>query len=265
MKKLFWTTAALLALAGCSKHDEGTATTASSASAAGPASVTPTAETKVPSMVDKALSFLSGGPFEGDITMTVTDDARGAAEGPQTIVYTVKGTKMRFDVPHHHGGPEGNSWAIFDSSSKKMTTVTDSKKMAMVMDLGDAPKLSRAAEKKPTVTDTGKSDTVAGYRCEVWSIKQDNGDGGEACVANGIAFPSVGAQSSWISSMGQNGFPLRVSMKDASGKEKMKMEVTKIEKKSVDDKTFEVPAGYHTMDMASMMKSLGMSGLHPPH
>ena len=44
---------------------------------------------------------------------------------------------------------------------------------------------------------------------------------------------------------------------DATGKEKSRMEVSKIEKKSIDDARFQVPAGYQTVNMDEMMKAMG--------
>lgn len=250
----------ILSLAACSKPNGSSTGASPSASAATPTASQTTAATAPPSLLDKALSFLSGGPFEGDVTMSLTQGDKA----PETIVYSVKGTKMRFDVPAHGAG--AGSYAIFDSATKKMTTVTDAKKMASVMDLGSADKLGAAvAGTKPKVEKTGKEDVVAGYKCDVWKITEDNGNSGEACMASGIAFPAAGPQTSWAAEMG-NAFPLRMSMNDKAGKPVTKMEVTKIEKKKLDDKTFEVPAGYHTMDLTGMLKGLGgLSGMKPPH
>lgn len=52
------------------------------------------------------------------------------------------------------------------------------------------------------------------------------------------------------------GFAMRtiVNMTTPDGPQTMKMEVTKAEKASIDEKDFEVPAGIQLMDMAAMMK-----------
>ncbi len=213
-------------------------------------------------LVSKAMSFLSGGPFEGEITMNMINGGKP----PETIVYMVKGQKMRFDAP---SGKAGGGYVIFDSASKKMMTVTDSQKMAMTMDLNNMPQAdvsAAAAAKKSNVDKTGKTDTVAGYSCDIWKVTEDSGDKTDLCVGKGIAFPSMGKSVGWMSELSDS-FPLRAVTTDATGKEKTRMEVTKIDKKSIDDSKFEVPAGYKTMSMDDMMKGMGGMGssLGRPH
>ncbi len=212
----------------------------------------------VSSLVQDALSFVSGGPFEGEITMTTTN----AGRPPQTTVYMVKGTKLRFTSST---GPAAGGYAIFDATAKKMTTVTDSQKTAMVIDLNNQVGADLASggpgASKVTIDKTGKTDTVVGYSCEIWKVKEANGGVGELCVGKGIAFPSVtGATAGWMGQLGDS-FPLRVVISDPSGKEKMRMEANKIEKKSLDESNFEVPAGYKTTSMEDMFKGLSVPGM----
>jgi hypothetical protein len=54
-------------------------------------------------------------------------------------------------------------------------------------------------------------------------------------------------------------FVLKMDMREA-GQPKLAMEVTKVEKKAVDEAIFVVPEGYK--DMSAMMK--GMPGARPP-
>jgi len=205
-------------------------------------------------LVGKAMSFLSGGPFEGEITMNISEGGKPA----QTIIYMVKGTKMRFDAPTARS--MGGGYVIIDSTAKRMTTVTDAKKTAMVMNLdqtaGATPTMPTV---KPVIDKTSKTDTVAGYSCDVWTATDASGDKTDLCVAKGIAFPSMGRAAGWMAELGEV-FPLRAVTSDPSGKEKTRMEVTKIDKKSVDDAKFEVPAGYNTMNMDQMMKGMGGMG-----
>jgi hypothetical protein len=259
MKKFSIIVPFVMVVVGCNKTESSTAADGGAVAVADTAKATaPT--TNTPSIVDKALSFLGAGPFEGEITMNVTE----AGKPPHAITYDVKGSKMRFDAPAE-AGPAGGGYVIFDGANKKMTSVSDAKKTAFVMDMngmgGPAgmanPAIAQAAQKKPTIDKTGKTDTVAGYSCDIWKVTEDNGDKGELCVAKGITFPMMGRQASgWMSSL-DDYFPLRAVMSDPSGKEKNRMEVTKIEKKSFDDSKFEVPAGYQTMNMGDMMKGLG--------
>ncbi len=237
-------------VAGCSKltgskdeaaKDGGSASTASSTSTTG--------ATGAGSIVDKALSFLGAGPFEGAITMNMTN----AAGKSESMTYEVKGDKMRFDRP---AGPEPG-YVIIDGS--KATSVDDAKKIAIVMDMSSAPMPATAAPvKKPTIEKTGKTETVAGYSCEDWKVTEDNGSKTDACVAKGIAFPSMGRAKDWTAELlAEKYFPLKAVTSDSTGKEKSRMEVTKIEKKSLDDSRFQVPAGYKVENMEDMMKAMG--------
>ena len=247
MKKLTLIASVVMVVGGCKQ----TAST-SGADGGGAVATADSAGTKTTatSVVDKALSFLGGGPFEGEITMNVTEPGKP----PHTITYDVKGTKMRFDAPAE-AGPMGGGYVIFDTTNKKMTAVNDARKSAFVMDMNGAgpmgmqnPAIAQAAQKKPNIEKTGKTDTVAGYSCEIWHVTDDTGSG-DVCVAKGISFPKMGRQAPGWQSMLEDSFPLRAVMKDTAGKEKDRMEVTKIEKKSLDDSKFQVPAGYQTMNM----------------
>ncbi len=262
MKKSAFALALIIPLAACNK--DKTEQSAADAAAATPSVATTTTTSLATGVMDKALSFVTGSPFEGEITMNITDEGKP----PRTITYTVKGKKMRFDVPGR--GAEGDSYAIFDGDSKKMITVTESKKMAFEMDMnnpgmpgmGVGAAATAAAAAKPNVEKTGKQDTVAGYSCEMWKITETDGSKSDVCVAKGIAFPSPGGRApAWAAELGGDFFPLRVVTTDPTGKEKTKMEVTKIDKKTVDDAKLQVPAGYKTMNMGDMMKSLG-GGMH---
>ena len=263
MKKSALALALIIPLAACNK-DKTEQSAAADAAAATPSAAATSTTSLATGVMDKALSFVTGSPFEGEITMNMTD----AGKPPHTITYTVKGKKMRFDVPGR--GAEGDSYAIFDGDSKKMITVTESKKMAFEMDMnnpgmpgmGAGAAMNAAAATKPNVEKTGKQDTVAGYSCEIWKITANDGEKSDVCVAKGIAFPSPGRQApAWAAELGGDFFPLRVVTNDATGKEKSRMEVTKIDKKTVDDAKMQVPPGYKTMNMGDMMKSLG-GGMH---
>lgn len=262
MKK-YLALSAIVVLGGCDMLKKSGDTGEGGATASPDAAASVTTNATAPSIVDKALSFVTGStPFEGEITMNVSEKGKTM----HTITYEVKGTKMRFDAPAENG-PMSGGYVIFDSTSKQMQTVSDAKKMAFTIDMNRAPQAAgagAAAAKKPTIDRTGKMDTVAGYSCEIWKITNDDGSKGEVCVGKGIAFPSFGGRNAeaWMSELNDS-FPLRAVMSDATGTEKTRMEVTKIDKKSLDDSKFQVPAGYQTMSMDQMLQ--GMGGLRRGH
>jgi hypothetical protein len=260
MKKLGVLVPVLAVLVQCNYFKKNDETADGGAVTAGSGNTTVT----VNSIVQQALSFVSGGPFEGEITMNTTN----AGKPPQTIVYMVKGTKIRFNTPATTGPGDGG-YVIFDGPAKKMTSVSDAQKTAFVMDMnqiGGSLEAPGPGMNKATIDKTSKTDTVAGYSCEIWKVKEDNGDAGELCIAKGIAFPmTTRAMGGWMGQLGES-FPLRVVISDPSDKEKTRMEVTKIDKKSLDASQFEVPAGYKTTSFEDMMKALpGMAGTRPHH
>src|SRR5206468_9620494 len=127
--------------------------------------------------------------FEGDLTILAKNAKERRAIPPITM--TVKGTKMRFDIPEGmEGAPHmgGKNYAIVDAPAKKLYTVMDEQKMVMVMDLEKmaeqmkkmkvpgAPAEPSSGATPPKVTKTGHSDTVAGISCEDWDFTNAKGE-----------------------------------------------------------------------------------------
>ena len=237
---------ALISLTACDKLLHRGAGADAAASAA--------ATSTTPSLADKALSFVMGGIFEGELTVDLTHKGDAAK---RTMVYAVKGDKFRMDMPKgDHGGDAG--YMLFDNGAKKMFIVSDVRKSAVAVDTTKAKADAANAAKAdpPKVTRTGKMDTVAGYECEIWKIEQKEKKT-DACMADGLSWFSAGGDSdSWLSDTSGR-FPLRVVTSDATGAEVTRMEVTKIEKKTEDAARFEVPAGYQVVDPSAMMGQLG--------
>jgi hypothetical protein len=113
----------------------------------------------------------------------------------------------------------------------------------------------------PKVTSTGKIETIAGVTCQHWLI----GDKMDMCLAQGLGY--FGGVSSGILDKVQNpamrekfkaqldanpefakfaeggAFPLKI-VNIENGQSKTIMEVTNVERKSLDDSLFTVPADY---------------------
>ncbi|HEX4338357.1 MAG TPA: DUF4412 domain-containing protein [Polyangiaceae bacterium] len=251
----------MLLVVSCKKSDPA---------AAGAASGEAVQAATVPSLSD----------FEGDITI-VSKSAKEKRPIPP-ITLTVKGNKMRFDLPEGmEGAPKmgERAYAIADTTTKKLDVVVDAQKMVMEMDLatmGDqirkmTPHSSASATEAktpPKVTKTGHNDTVAGMTCEDWDVTSDKGNRGRVCVASTstswLSIPNLGlpSEQTWAKELfdGQH-LPLRMISYDAAGTEESRLEVTKLEKKPVLDSTFTIPAGYRTMDFTQMMAGIqGMLG-----
>jgi hypothetical protein len=206
-----------------------------------------------------------GAGFEGVIEMHMT-----SPRSTEDVTFTTKGGKMRFDPPARNGQ---TTHVIFDPKANKSIVLIDAQKMYMEMDTPTPPPGGvPTAPLGAAIVKSGKHETVAGTDCEDWT-SDAGGKHAALCVASGINFfdfnsmrPGGGEGMSWVEGLKNQGyFPLRAVETDASGKEVSRMEVTKIEKKSVDDSLFVVPAGYHAMTMPHGMPGMpgGMPGMPP--
>jgi hypothetical protein len=86
------------------------------------------------------------------------------------MTMTIKGEKARIDLP----GSQMSS--IIDLKSGKMYTLDHKQKQVIVMSLDDLKKAAdlsgqEKAQGKPTVTKTGKTETIKGYKCAEYEIK----------------------------------------------------------------------------------------------
>jgi hypothetical protein len=282
-------TSTLALTIGCSKvttsasGDEGGSTAAPGASP--PSGAAPAMGAGTPS-----LAFLEG--FEGEIDATVTKGTPPAA--PMPVAALIKSGKFRFDIPEKltEGGAGRmlgpKAYAIFDSQGKKLTAVSDARKQAIVIDLNRGADQFKSfghtsetggggAPQGPTtkVTKTGKFDTVAGYKCENWDIASDHHEG-TVCVAHeGISWFSVPAavipsERAWmLELMDGKHFPLRFIGYGKDGTtEETRLEITKIDKRTLPDSSFEYPADYRVTDLEQMFRGLGgmaggMAGMPP--
>jgi len=188
-----------------------------------------------------------GDGFEGAITMHVH-----SSTGDSDMVVQTKGDKMRFDM----GGQNG-SYMLFDPKANTVTMVTTSTKTYSEIDFKspNAPKANTSADKS-TIDKSGKHETIAGIDCENW-VAHDGAKRSEICIAQGIAFFDMGSLKGGGGGLGQELrdkklFPMRDVEYDASGKEVSRMEVTKVEKKSVDDAQLAVPKDYTKVALPGM-------------
>jgi hypothetical protein len=231
------------------------------------------------------LAFLEG--FEGEIDATVTKS--GPAAAPMAVAALIKSGKFRFDIPERltEGGAARmlgpKAYAIFDSGAKKLSVVADTRKQVFVIDMNKGADqfktFTRPTEpggapqaQPPKITKTGKFDTVAGYSCENWDIASDHHEG-TVCVAHeGISWFSLPASvlpsdRAWmLELMDGKHFPLRfVGYAKDGTTEEGRIEVTKIDKRTLPASAFEYPPDYRVTDLEQMLQGLGgMPGGMPP-
>lgn len=200
--------------------------------------------------------FGRAGEFEGVIHMTM----KHADNLPGKMEWMIKGDKARIERPRDDGQSQG---MIIDAKTKTMLMLFPGRKTYTEINLGGerAENLSKLTEQYE-VERTGKKDSVAGYSCEIWRIKDkdDRHLKSEVCVGKGFgraasfwAEPRK-AQPSWMTELlNEGGFGLRSIHYDREGKESSRMEVTSIEKKAMDGSLFSAPADYKKLDAGPLM------------
>jgi hypothetical protein len=235
-----------------------------------------------------SLALIDG--FEGEIDVTAKGDK--PAEAPVALGLLIKSGKIRVDIPEgltkSGAGPLGanaKGYGIFDSAAKKIDVVLDSSKQVIVIDLNKVgeqmkglsapaePEHGNAAPPKetpPKVTKTGKYDTVAGYKCENWDVASDHRQGTVCVAEEGFSWLSlpmaalngVPTEHMWMAELldGKH-FPLRFVGYGPDGvKETGRIEVTKVDKKTLPASDFEVPPTYAVIDIGQMFRGLGAMG-----
>ncbi|MEO8877452.1 MAG: DUF4412 domain-containing protein [Polyangiaceae bacterium] len=246
---------------------------------------------------DGGAAAASGGSLsglEGEIDIAATAKDPGKPDKTVNVAMMVKGNKFRADLPSGIEGAEklGKIYGIVDSDAKKAYIVLDAQKEVIELDMnkvGDqiksmkptttrsaaAPGQPEPAKYPPKITKTGKTDTVAGYSCEIWDIQNtEPGDKSKAdvCVAQqGVSWfhiPLTGAPAEYAALgelMDGSHFPLRGVATGKDGvTEQGRVEVTKIDKKTLDANLFVPPPTYKVVDiqqaMAGFMSQMGGPG-----
>lgn len=192
-----------------------------------------------------------GADFEGSVTMHTT----GVGGAAQEMVVKAKGDKLRFDMKSPHGDA---MHGVFDPKANKVVLFSDNTKTYLDMDFSKPSATTNTDPGTSAVVKTGNHETVAGFDCEDWTVKDPAGKRSELCIAEGIAYFDVaslrpgssGATSPLAKEFrDKKSFPLRAVEYDAAGKELSRMEVTKIEKQSVDDAAFAIPADFKRVEL----------------
>lgn len=187
--------------------------------------------------------------FEGTVTFR-TDNGGDMA-------YSVRQGKVRMDINR-----QGHQAAlIMDPSTRTMDMIMPERRTYMEMHMPDV-QAGDAGDPQMDVdiTRTGRTETVAGYKCEYWHVHpKKGGDDADACVSTELGNFLV-AQSqmqrrriaAWEAAFGNKPvFPLKV-VSSRNGHPETVMEVTKIEPKKLDASLFEPPAGFQKMTMPMM-------------
>jgi hypothetical protein len=107
------------------------------------------------------------------------------------------------------------------------------------------------------VQKTGRTEKIAGLDCENWTI-DDGNEKVDVCASKGISYFDLArdakagsAETPWaVALTTENAFPLRVIVHDKAGKEEYRAEVTRADRKKIDDASFQPPSAYKTANLA---------------
>ena len=180
-----------------------------------------------------------------------------------------KGGMARMEMPM---GPGGGAYQLIDMGKGTMTAVMPEQKMYMTMDfagMAGSVKDQTTGDAEVKITATGKTETIAGHRCDHYLIESE-GHQMDVCAAKGLGYLGMMGGSNPMGARGgpaaasipvkyrelyakfKDGFqPLKVEQVKGE-KRTVILEVKSIEAKPQDEALFKVPTGYR--DMSAMMK-----------
>ncbi len=195
-----------------------------------------------------ALPLLAQTPFEGTVSLNLTND-NGRANA---LSFMIKGGKMRFDPSTGPNGPMIS--VILDNVAQRMTVIMNQQKMYMEREFPSVAAIqSQTGVKAPALVKTGKTEVVAGYKCEHYTITDNDGTPVDTCINNelgGFRMPTGAnpmapqSEAGWITQLPLGAFPLKVQKGG-----KTMLEVTSIEKKALDPELFLPPMGFTSFQM----------------
>ncbi len=223
-----------------------------------------------------AASFVPGlaAGFEGKVSLAMT----GGKGKTEVLDYSIKDSAVRMDI-----NAEGHAMAtIMDLQKLEMYMLMPEQQMYMVMPIKDKIEkaVDQVAEKDPNMQKTGRTDTILGYKCDEYVLKErdtttevwvteglgsfmglGNGGGRGGPMGGMFGGKSKSSAAGWEQKFkGKPFFPLRVISRDGKSREIYKMEVTKIEPGSLPASQFAPPAGWQKFqmpNMGDMLKGMG--------
>lgn len=184
--------------------------------------------------------------FEGAITVGLA-----SPQGSQQMTYQVRGSVIRLDFTGN--GMAG--YVLHDNEKNTTKMVMPAQRMYMDMSALQGMVAQETAKSSPTDFKlTGKKETIAGYECEHGIVTSDDGQY-DVCLAKGLGSfymqqgpmgrGRAGGPPAALARLGRDLFPLKVQKVGGD----VSLQVTKIEKKSLDPSMFTIPDGFQSMSM----------------
>jgi hypothetical protein len=212
--------------------------------------------------------------FEGVIAFKMV----GEDGKTDTMTQTTKGNDIKLE-----GMGKGNAAVVFDAGKHRMLMIQPDEKQYVVTTEEDMQQMNMMTEAamqryskkgskdededkvKLDFAPTGRTETVAGVKCEVWhgtSLRNGEKHEGEACLAKGVGFAAFNVMENPMLSRGKGaaffeqyrklvgpnkGVIKMVEFKD--GKPHGSLEAIKVEPIAVTQASFDPPAGYKEINM----------------
>lgn len=184
--------------------------------------------------------------FEGTISMRLSSTSGGS-----NMQYSVKGDRMRIDVD---AAKVGGVYVVADHG--KATMVMPAQKIYFEQPLPAVPAQAAADASKSSIKATGRMETIAGYKCEHFTITSAKEGQYDVCLSKELGTfmqpmnPAGGGSASddVLAHLGGNAFPLKVQKVGGA----TSLEVTKIDKKPLAESLFTPPSDYKKLDVGAM-------------
>lgn len=223
--------------------------------------------------------------FNGTITFAMHTEGGK----PSTLIQTTNGNKMRFEVYDSTKGPNQAGGMILDGDAhtmtvvmpeqqKYMTVTQDQMKAATAAMSGMVNSGSQSSTGTPwTVTNTGRTETVAGVTCNVYHASGTSKSGkpgeGEFCVAQGVGLSMGDPAYKDMMGLGHVNTPPELAQvgdllkggkgilkvtETKDGKSYTMLEAIKIDRSSPSSSAFAPPSSYTQQQMPQMPGGMKM-------
>jgi len=208
------------------------------------------------------------GEFEGVLHMKTSHRETGTSSA---MDWYLKGDKGRMEIARTDGQTQV---ILFDAGTKTMQMGLPGQKSYMEFSLkSERDESLQDALDAQRIERTGQTDKIAGYTCEVWRVidKEQSRVKSDLCVAKGFGKAATfwidpkeirrSSQPAWVKQLvEEGGFGLRSIQFDEAGKESLRMEVVRIDKKGLDASLFAFPADWARQDMSALQERLKTLG-----
>ena len=201
-----------------------------------------------------ATAPLSAQRFEGVMQFVSYESHSGE---PDTITQMTKGGKIRIEGMGRAGA------MIFDGTNRTIIIPEQKVYMNMPENLGERDVEAEASKRTGTAERTGKTEEIAGIRCEDWHYKGTKSDGtpeeGEACVAQGagmminkISGGMVGRYFKFAGPAFSEAMKNDAGVMKVTSNGKLSFVAIRAERSSVPEAMFAPPPDYTKMDGGRM-------------